>query len=192
MGSTLAIVDDAQEPRWKEGGTTTFFLPNHTWLARPKHVVRPLLSLAHTLSTRGHHGTWGVWLTGRWRKSRRVSRHCLRPKRRPLRSWSRLDLVRVLSLTPDRTQKLKEAQTEAEKDIAELKAKKEQELDEYKQKYEGTQSSAQDKIDRDTKDRLSEIERAFQDKREELISKLLDRVSQVDPQPHKNLQKMSA
>ena len=43
-----------------------------------------------------------------------------------------------------------------------------------------------------TKDRLSEIERAFQDKREELISKLLDRVSQVDPQPHKNLQKMSA
>ena len=56
----------------------------------------------------------------------------------------------------------------------------------------GTQSSAQDKIDRDTKDRLSEIERAFQAKREELISKLLDRVSQVDPQPHKNLQKMSA
>lgn len=191
MGSTLAIVDDAQEPRWKERGATTFsYLITRVW--PDQSTSRPPLSLAHTLSTRGHHGTWGVWLTGRWRKSRRVSRHCLRPKRRPLRSWSRLDLVRVLSLTPDRTQKLKEAQTEAEKDIAELKAKKEQELDEYKQKYEGTQSSAQDKIDRDTKDRLSEIERAFQAKREELISKLLDRVSQVDPQPHKNLHKMSA
>ena len=41
--------------------------------------------------------------------------------------WSRLVHVRALSLTPDRTQKLKEAQTEAEKDIAELKAKKEKE-----------------------------------------------------------------
>jgi len=116
----------------------------------------------------------------------------LRLKKKPPRSWSRLELVRVFCLTPDRTQQLKEAPTAAEKDIAALKAKKEKELDEYKQKYAGTQSSAQDKIDRDTKDRLSEIERAFQDKREELISKLLDRVSQVDPQPHKNLQKMSA
>lgn len=62
----------------------------------------------------------------------------------------------------------------------------------YLSQYEGTQTSSQDKIDRDTKDRLQEIEQAFEKKRDELVKKLLERVGQVDPQPHRNLHKIEA
>ena len=44
----------------------------------------------------------------------------------------------------DRSKKLKEAEAEAEKDIAALKEKKEHELTEFKKKFEGSQSSARD------------------------------------------------
>ncbi|WFD20656.1 triacylglycerol lipase [Malassezia caprae] len=91
-----------------------------------------------------------------------------------------------------RSQKLKEAQSEAEKEIADIKAQKQKELEEFQKKYEGTQSSSQDKIDRDTKDRLQEIEQAFEKKRTELVKKLIERVGQVDPQPHRNLHKIEA
>ena len=87
---------------------------------------------------------------------------------------------------------MKEAQTEAEKDISKLKERKEHELEEYKKKFEGKQSSAQDKIDRETKEQLKEIENAFSKKHAELIKKLLERVGQVDPKPHRNLHKIEA
>lgn len=87
---------------------------------------------------------------------------------------------------------MKEAQTEAEKDISKLKERKEQELEEYKKKFEGTQSSVQDKIDRETKEQLKEIENAFSKKNAELIKKLLERVGQVDPKAHRNLHKIEA
>lgn len=59
-------------------------------------------------------------------------------------------------------------------------------------KYQGTKSEAQDKVDRDTKSRLADIEKTFSEKREQLIKKLLDRVAEVDPQPHRNLHKIEA
>ena len=91
----------------------------------------------------------------------------------------------------DRSKKLKEAEAEAEKDIAALKEKKEHELTEFKKKFEGSQSSAQDKM-RETHDKLREIEQAFERRREDLIAKLLDRVGKVDPKPHRNLHKLEA
>lgn len=92
---------------------------------------------------------------------------------------------------PDRTQKLKDAQSEAEKDIAALKQKNDKAIADFQKQFEGSSSQEQGALDKDTKQQLDEIRRAFEAKDQELIQKLLDRVAAVDPQPHRNLAKVS-
>ena len=58
--------------------------------------------------------------------------------------------------------------------------------------YEGSQSSSQDTMERDTRETLSEVERAFSEKQEALVQRLLDRVAEVNPEPPRNLKKVSA
>ncbi|WFD02371.1 triacylglycerol lipase [Malassezia obtusa] len=90
-----------------------------------------------------------------------------------------------------RTQKLKDAQSEAEKDIAALKQKNDKAIADFQKQFEGSSSQEQGALDKDTKQQLDEIRRAFEAKDQELIQKLLDRVAAVDPQPHRNLAKVS-
>ena len=58
--------------------------------------------------------------------------------------------------------------------------------------YEGSQSSSQDTMERDTREKLSEVERAFSEEQEALVQRLLDRVAEVNPEPPRNLKKVSA
>lgn len=92
---------------------------------------------------------------------------------------------------PDRTQKLKDAQSEAEKDIAALKQKNDAAIAEFQKKFEGSQTKEQGTLDKNTQQQLDDIKRAFDAKTDELVVKLLDRVASVDPQPHRNLAKVS-
>lgn len=79
----------------------------------------------------------------RWRKSHRVFKRCWKRRRRPLRLLSRRDPVRARArLTTDRSQKLKEAQSEAEKEIADIQAQKQKELEEFKKKVGGNALTA--------------------------------------------------
>ena len=90
----------------------------------------------------------------------------------------------------DRTQKLKDAQSEAEKEIAQLKQKNDKEISDFQKKFEGSQSKEQGKLDEGTKKQLDEIKKAFEAKDKQLVQKLLDRVAAVDPKPHPNLVKV--
>ncbi|KAI3625191.1 hypothetical protein CBS9595_000552 [Malassezia furfur] len=90
-----------------------------------------------------------------------------------------------------RTQKLKDAQSEAEKDIAALKQKNDAAIAEFQKKFEGSQTKEQGTLDKNTQQQLDDIKRAFDAKTDELVAKLLDRVASVDPQPHRNLAKVS-
>lgn len=98
----------------------------------------------------------------------------------------------VLIADPDRTQKLKDAQSEAEKDIAALKKEKEEGITSFQKQFEGSQSQEQGVLDQDKKQKLAEIKEAFSSKNDELVQKLLDRVASVEPKPHRNLHKIEA
>lgn len=58
--------------------------------------------------------------------------------------------------------------------------------------FSGAQSSEQSVLDKDTKTQLADIEKAFSSKTKQLVTKLLERVADVDPKPHPNLHKIEA
>ncbi|PWN39199.1 hypothetical protein IE81DRAFT_326783 [Ceraceosorus guamensis] len=91
----------------------------------------------------------------------------------------------------DRTQKIKDARSEAAKEIEELKATKEAEFKKTQKEHEGSSGSNQAKVDAATADQLKQLEEAFKKNRSGVVDKLLERVVEVDPQPHRNLKTSS-
>jgi len=89
-----------------------------------------------------------------------------------------------------RTQKLKDARSEADKEIQEYKKRKEREYKEFEDSRAGTTQDSQSAVDKDTEVKLTTISESFQANREQVVEKLLDRVVQVKPELHRNLKKV--
>ncbi|KAK0552079.1 hypothetical protein OC846_003044 [Tilletia horrida] len=88
-----------------------------------------------------------------------------------------------------RTQKLKDARSEAAKDIEDLKAKKEKEFQTFQKEHEGTQSTAQSTAEKETKTQIEELNAAFEKNRSKVVDKLLERITEVHAELHRNAKK---
>lgn len=108
----------------------------------------------------------------------------------------------------DRTQKLKDARAEAEKEIEEYRKTKEQEFQAYErsvcrlafipclltnalQKHDGKKQDSQSAIDRDTEVKVKAISDSYESNKQLVVKKLLDRVVLVKPELHRNLKKLA-
>ncbi|CAO1633543.1 unnamed protein product [Parajaminaea phylloscopi] len=89
-----------------------------------------------------------------------------------------------------RTQKLKDARSEAAKEIDELKAKKDGEYQKFKKEHEGTQSSTQTQVQQETEKELKDIQAHFDKQKDDVVQKLLDRVVDVTAEMHRNAVKV--
>ncbi|BGP31635.1 hypothetical protein JCM10296v2_003407 [Rhodotorula toruloides] len=90
-----------------------------------------------------------------------------------------------------RNQRLKDARGEASKEIEQLRAKKEAEFKEFENQHSGDSSSSQDEVDKATQEALAKIEASFEENREKVVKDLLERVVQVSPALHRNLEARS-
>ncbi|BEJ18129.1 hypothetical protein CspHIS471_0704060 [Cutaneotrichosporon sp. HIS471] len=91
-----------------------------------------------------------------------------------------------------RVQKLKDARTEAAKEIAEYKAQKEADFKKFESEHTSHKSTSQSTIDESTKKQLAEVESSMQKNRGDALTKIVDRVLTVEPKLHPNLKKVEA
>ncbi|KAG7444314.1 V-type ATPase [Guyanagaster necrorhizus] len=89
-----------------------------------------------------------------------------------------------------RVQKLKDARSEASKEIEAYKKAKEAEFKAFEASHAGTTSSAQASIDKETDIKLQSITASFNSNKDHVVKKLLDRVVLVKPELHRNLKKV--
>lgn len=117
------------------------------------------------------------------------------------------DYIHPRGTKPDRVQKLKDARSEAEKEIKEYKSLKEAEFKEFERSVcreaayilqdidnapqrDGTTQTSQSAIDKETEVKLEEISNAYLSNKDKVVKKLLDRVVLVKPELHRNLRKV--
>ncbi|KAG6866573.1 hypothetical protein C0991_002058 [Blastosporella zonata] len=91
-----------------------------------------------------------------------------------------------------RVQRLKDARSEASKEIEAYKQSKEAEFKAFESSHAGTTSEAQAAVDRDTEVKLQAITQSFEQAKDAVVEKLLARVVLVNPELHRNLQKLEA
>lgn len=150
------------------------------------------------------------------------SRHFLRLRRRLPRSSSKLVNVRVKltsfystceQLSTDRVQRLKDARSEALKEIEVYKQAKESEYRSFEltvrsliparqspdcnalrlsEQHAGTTSDAQMAVDKETELKLRAITNSYEQAKDTVVEKLLARVTLVNPELHRNLKKIEA
>lgn len=106
----------------------------------------------------------------------------------------------------DRVQRLKDARTEATKEIDEYRRVKETEFKAFEasvsaacvcishirlilQQHAGNISIAQAAVDRETEQKLQATTAAFDANKDNVVRKLLDRVVLIEPELHRNLTK---
>ncbi|TFK51745.1 V-type ATPase [Heliocybe sulcata] len=89
-----------------------------------------------------------------------------------------------------RVQKLKDARTEAQKEIEEYKKAKEAEFKEFEASHAGVIQSTQSSVDQETEVKLQEITDQYNTNKDKMVKKLLDRVVLVQPELHRNLRKV--
>ncbi|KAJ3416517.1 H(+)-transporting V1 sector ATPase subunit G [Chytridiales sp. JEL 0842] len=85
-----------------------------------------------------------------------------------------------------RVQRLKDARTEAAKEIEVLKAEKQKEFLEYEKQYVGNTDDSYAKVNQETDQKLVEINEAFKTNQDLVFRKLLEAVVNVDPKVHIN------
>nr|GAT46755.1 vacuolar ATP synthase subunit [Mycena chlorophos] len=90
-----------------------------------------------------------------------------------------------------RVQKLKDARSEAQREIDEYKKSKEDEFKAFEASHAGTTSSAQTAVDKETEASLKTITASYNKNKEEVVKKLLDRVVLVKPELHRNIKAQS-
>lgn len=88
-----------------------------------------------------------------------------------------------------RVQKLKDARTEATREIEEYRSLKEQEFTAFQSSHAGSTQDAQSVIDKETEEKLRIITGAYNMHKGDVLRKLLDRVVLVQPELHRNLKK---
>jgi len=89
-----------------------------------------------------------------------------------------------------RVQRLKDARTEANKEIEEYRKSKDAEFKDFESSHAGTTSNAQSAVDKETDVKLETITNAYDENKEQVVKKLLDRVVLVKPELHRNLKKV--
>ncbi|GAA5924603.1 hypothetical protein JCM3775_005420 [Rhodotorula graminis] len=87
-----------------------------------------------------------------------------------------------------RNQRLKDARGEASKEIDALRAKKDQEFTDFEHEHSGDSSTSATEVQKQTDETLERIEATFASSRQAVVDDLLERVVQVDPKLHRNLQ----
>ncbi|OSX64288.1 hypothetical protein POSPLADRAFT_1045375 [Postia placenta MAD-698-R-SB12] len=90
-----------------------------------------------------------------------------------------------------RVQKLKDARSQATKEIEEYKRLKESEFQAFEASHAGNTQSSQTAVDQETQIKLQEISEAYYANKDQVVAKLLDRVVLVKPELHRNLKKAS-
>lgn len=55
--------------------------------------------------------------------------------------------------------------------------------------HEGSQTTSQSAVDKDTTSKLDELNSAFEKNRKDVVAKLLERVTKVEPELHRNFVK---
>ncbi|PUU84347.1 H+-ATPase G subunit-domain-containing protein [Tuber borchii] len=86
-----------------------------------------------------------------------------------------------------RTQKVKDARSEAQKEIEEYKKQKENEFKEFESKHSGANAKAEEEATKEIEQTLKDIEAATKEKGPEVIGDLLKAVTDVKPEPHRNV-----
>ncbi|KDQ61761.1 hypothetical protein JAAARDRAFT_55098 [Jaapia argillacea MUCL 33604] len=89
-----------------------------------------------------------------------------------------------------RVQRLKDARSEATKEIEAYKKTKEAEFKNFEASHAGVTQDAQAAVDKDTAGRLQTITDSYQKHKDVVVKKLLDRVVLVKPELHRNLKKV--
>ncbi|KAG0642633.1 H+-ATPase G subunit-domain-containing protein [Tuber brumale] len=87
----------------------------------------------------------------------------------------------------DRTQKVKDARSEAQKEIEEYKKRKENELKEFESKHSGFNAKAEEEATKEIEQSLKDIEAATKEKGPRVIEDLLKAVTHAKPEPHRNV-----
>ncbi|KIK99798.1 hypothetical protein PAXRUDRAFT_822332 [Paxillus rubicundulus Ve08.2h10] len=89
-----------------------------------------------------------------------------------------------------RVQRLKDARSEASKEIEEYRRAKETEFMAFAASHDGNIFNAQAAVDRETDLKLQAITDAFEANKGAVVTKLLDRVVLIKPELHRNLKKL--
>ncbi|KAJ9121080.1 hypothetical protein QFC24_005061 [Naganishia onofrii] len=92
----------------------------------------------------------------------------------------------------DRVQKLKDARSEAAKEIEAYKTQKQKDYESYEAEHKSQTSTNQHSIDESTQTQLADIKTAVEKHRSNVIDKIVERVTQTEPAMHKNLKKIEA
>ncbi|KAG6812741.1 hypothetical protein H0H92_000787 [Tricholoma furcatifolium] len=91
-----------------------------------------------------------------------------------------------------RVQRLKDARSEASKEIDAYKQAKETEFRAFESSHAGTTSNAQSAVDKETEVKLQAITQSYEHSKDAVVEKLLSRVVLVKPELHRNLKKLEA
>ncbi|KAF8545423.1 vacuolar ATPase [Trichophaea hybrida] len=89
-----------------------------------------------------------------------------------------------------RTQKVKEARSEAQKEIEEYKKQKEAEFKRFEAEHSGSNAQAEQEADRQVQEQLLEIKRIGAEKMDKVVADLVKAVIDVNPKPHRNAKKV--
>ncbi|GAA5940119.1 H(+)-transporting V1 sector ATPase subunit G [Sporobolomyces koalae] len=87
-----------------------------------------------------------------------------------------------------RTQRLKGAREEASKEVEALKKNKDDEFKQFESQHSNDNSDSQEQVNKSTQEQLDKIQASFDSNKSTVVDQLLDRVIQVKPEPHRNLQ----
>jgi len=91
-----------------------------------------------------------------------------------------------------RVQKLKDARSEAEREIVEYKQSKEAEFKAFESTRAGATSTVQATVDKETEVKLQGITELYNKSKDVVVNELLDRVILVEPALHRNLKKIES
>ncbi|KAF9530350.1 H+-ATPase G subunit-domain-containing protein [Crepidotus variabilis] len=91
-----------------------------------------------------------------------------------------------------RVQKLKDARSEAQKEIDGYKKVKEEEFKAFEASHAGTTSTTQAALDKETEAKLKEIDDVYKQKKDDVVNSLIGRAILVKPELHRNLKKVTA
>lgn len=88
-----------------------------------------------------------------------------------------------------RVQRLKDARSEATREIEEYRRVKEDEFKAFEASHAGNISNVQVAVEKETDVKLQSISEVFETQKDQVLRKLLDRVVLIKPELHRNLKK---
>ncbi|KAG0174055.1 H(+)-transporting V1 sector ATPase subunit G, partial [Apophysomyces sp. BC1021] len=93
----------------------------------------------------------------------------------------------VLNAKQYRVQRLKDARSEAAKDIDQLKAQKNSEYQNSVAQHSGESDQSLGKVDQETEVKIAEIKAKYSEHKETAMGQLIEAIVNVKPAPHQNV-----